>query len=92
MTPTPALGIPEWGGRRAQDMVVLTLETYGTICRLCGLPGADSADHIVPRSKAPELTWELSNLRPAHKRCNEARGNRELVAPIESGIAFFQPA
>lgn len=92
MAPTTAAGIPEWGGRRAQEMVVLTLETYGTICRLCGLDGADSADHIMPRSKAPELTWELTNLRPAHKRCNEARGNRELVAPIETGLQFFSAA
>lgn len=80
-----------WGGRKAQQFVTLTLETYGTTCRLCGLPGADSADHIVPRSKGGAV-YDLTNLRPAHRRCNEARGNRDADVRIESGLGFFRAA
>lgn len=79
---------PEWGGRAAQRMVALCLAVYGERCHLCGHDGADSADHVVPRAVAPELTWQLDNLRPAHHapcpscgiRCNSARGARPLTA------------
>ncbi len=42
-------------------------------CALCGLPGADTVDHIVPVSLGG--THELGNLRPAHRKCNSSRGN-----------------
>ncbi len=92
-----ALADPEapeekWGGRKAQQYVRLTLEEYGTICWLCGLPGANSADHIIPRSKGGAV-YELANLGPAHKRCNESRGNRDVEAAsplIEDGTEFFR--
>lgn len=42
------------------------------VCWLCGTPGADSVDHVIPLSKGgPEL--DPANLRPAHGRCNSAR-------------------
>lgn len=37
-------------------------------------PWSWTADHIVPRSKGGAL---LGELRPAHRGCNSARGNRE---------------
>jgi 5-methylcytosine-specific restriction endonuclease McrA len=42
------------------------------ICWICGLPGADTRDHIVPLSK------DSSSLatRPAHRSCNSSRGAR----------------
>ena len=83
-----------WGGRKAQQYVRLTLAEYGTVCCLCGLPGATSADHVIPRSKGGAV-YDLRNLGPAHKRCNESRGNRDLVDPtypIEDGTAYFRPA
>lgn len=43
-------------------------------CALCGGPDADTADHIIPTSKGG--TGDIDNLRPAHKRCNSARGAR----------------
>lgn len=63
-----------WGGRRAVALTAACLEEHGTICWLCGQPGATTADHILPRSLGG--TNELDNLRPAHHRCNSARGNR----------------
>ena len=44
----------------------------GGICWLCELPGADTADHIVPRSKGGH--HGDSNLRAAHRVCNSRRG------------------
>ena len=39
-----------WGGRKAQAYVELTIQTYGDVCINCGLPGSDSADHVIPRA------------------------------------------
>ena len=65
-----------WGGRKAQTMRVLTLATYGDTCHLCRRPGADTADHIVPRSAGGG--HDLANLRPAHASCNSSRGDMSL--------------
>lgn len=65
-----------WGGREAQRLTALTLLTYGTVCHLCGLEGATTADHVIPRA-AGGLD-ELGNLRPAHGPCNFARGDLPL--------------
>ena len=80
-----------WGGRRAQQYVIATLETYGRVCWLCGLPGANSADHVIPISKGGAV-YTLENLGPSHRRCNYARGNRDpkgLESIIEDGTEWF---
>ncbi|WJZ03464.1 HNH endonuclease [Corynebacterium freiburgense] len=65
-----------WGGRSASRLRVLTLATYGTICHLCLRDGADTADHVVPRSAGGDDSIE--NLRPAHASCNSARRDMPL--------------
>ena len=45
-----------------------------TRCWICGDDGADTADHVTPVSRGG--TSALDNLRPAHRSCNFARGNR----------------
>lgn len=89
-----AEGVVEtWSGRKAQRYVALTLAEYGTTCYLCGLPGADSADHVIPRSKGGAV-FDLVNLGPSHRSCNFRRGNRpvQVFDTVESGIAFFTRA
>jgi len=59
---------------------------YGAVCHLCGLPIdlelrwpnplCFVRDHVRPRSRGGPDT--LRNQRPAHKRCNESRGNKPL--------------
>lgn len=44
------------------------------ICHICGLPGADTADHLVPRAKGG--TNHPSNLAAAHRACNSRKGTR----------------
>jgi 5-methylcytosine-specific restriction endonuclease McrA len=61
--------------------------TAAAVCAHCGWPIdlqlkwphplSWSADHIVPLSQlAPDdfRRWHISNLQPAHLRCNESRG------------------
>lgn len=73
---TPPPGLPAWGGRYAQRLTAATLTLKGTICHLCRRAGADTADHIIPRSKGGNDN--LSNLAPAHHGCNSLRGDMDL--------------
>lgn len=80
-----------WGGRRATEYLQLTLQTYGSICWLCGLPGANSADHVIPIADGGAV-FAIANLAPAHRRCNYARGARPAAdyrELIEDGAAWF---
>jgi 5-methylcytosine-specific restriction endonuclease McrA len=68
---------------------MMTLGEYGTVCWLCGRDGADSADHVLPRSRGGSDA--LENLRPAHRACNSARGNRigSAQRPARDGSGWF---
>lgn len=66
-----------WSGRMVRKTVNAVLEAYGTVCHLCGGEDADSADHVIPRSKGGG--HGLANLRPAHASCNRARGDMDLT-------------
>lgn len=68
-----------YNGRRVAVFVASVLALYGTECHLCGQDGADSADHVIPRSKGGPV-WDLANARPAHKLCNIRRGAQDLAA------------
>lgn len=65
--------LPCWASTYASRLVATTLATKGRTCWLCGEPGADSADHRIPRSYGGDDSPE--NLWPAHGRCNSERGN-----------------
>ena len=78
-----------WGGREAQRLLVLVLETYGRTCHLCGQPidvsligtrdpMRPSSDHLVPRSRGGSDA--LANLRPAHVRCNSSRQAKSVAS------------
>ena len=65
-------GLPCWWGRYAHRFRAPVFARYGTDCWLCGHPGADSVDHVTPRSRGG--TDALENMRPAHLFCNTGRG------------------
>jgi len=63
------------------------LHQYGWVCQLCGErisrkitaeedPDGLTFDHIIPRAHGGSN--RADNLWPAHRRCNEARGDRLL--------------
>lgn len=79
---------PQWGGRRAQTLVAATLSSKGRTCHLCGLQGANSADHQPPRSELiragiadPDA---LRFLFPAHLLCNIVRKARPITAELRA--------
>ena len=63
----------DWKAPRGTKAAVYAL--YGDICHLCGLPGADSIDHVTPGDD-----HSLENLRPAHDDpCHRQKSAREGV-------------
>ena len=56
---------------RALRPAILARDGY--VCQLCGLPGADSVDHIIPMAQGGDRL-DPSNLRAAHRSCNSAAG------------------
>lgn len=69
----------DWAGnaRRRLRLVGLVLRLKGTRCHLCGLPGATTADHLVPHSHGGPNT--VDNLQPAHGSCNSVRNATPLA-------------
>lgn len=59
------------------ERIALLAERDGPDCFLCSNPfkteDAITFDHWIPQSKGG--TWELKNLRLAHKRCNAIKGD-----------------
>ena len=58
------------------------LHRDGHRCQYCG-SGADSVDHVVPRSRGGQHTWE--NVVAACRRCNAVKRDRLLV---ETGLCL----
>lgn len=89
--------IKAWGGRRAQKLTRVTLDTKGRACVLA-LPGctrvATTAHHVIPHSlRGPDT---LDNLVPACLPCNQRQGARVNVdgRPPEASDPrdWFDPA
>lgn len=60
------------------------------VCHICGHPGADAVDHVIPVALRPDLADDESNLRPAHhtepcptcgEKCNRVKSDKPF-API----------
>ncbi len=66
------------GSRRWRQVIVpRVLRRDGGICHICGQPGADTADHLIP--VADGGTDDMGNLAAAHHTpCNVRRGARPI--------------
>lgn len=93
--------VPSWSGRYVRRVSAMVAQHHGRVCYWCKriIPGgvdrrsprAFTVEHLVPRSVClargldPET---MSNLRPAHRGCNQWRGlrpAREAFALIAKG-------
>lgn len=65
--------------RRTRQLIL----TASDICYICGQPGADAVDHVIPLTRGG--TNDPSNLRPAHHdvepKCNRRKSDKPW-API----------
>ncbi len=70
-------GSPEWNALRQ-----LVVDEQGRTCNYCGRiikrKANVTVDHILPRSKHPELALTRSNLQVLCRRCNSRKGARLL--------------
>jgi 5-methylcytosine-specific restriction endonuclease McrA len=67
----------ETNSRQRRALTAQVLAVKGTVCHLCGVDGATTADHIIPRAAGGPNT--LANCNPAHEDCNTARGGMPLT-------------
>lgn len=80
------MGSSELKTARWQKLCARLKLTRPPVCWYCGEdidmtvsgkhPRGWTLDHIVPRHAAPHLTWDESNLKPAHFSCNTTRGSK----------------
>ena len=69
-------------GHRYRMLRLLVIAEEAGICHLCGKPGANTVDHLVPVIHGGQDTRE--NLRAAHGRCNYRRGARPLKPTLRT--------
>lgn len=74
---------PRTGSTRAWRELRDRILRESDICHICGEPGADAVDHVIPVSRGG--TNHRDNLRPAHHnvagKCNRVKGSK-THAPI----------
>lgn len=66
-----------WMRTRRQWFIENLAESYE--CYLCGRylePYETTLDHVIPRSRAPHLRYEMSNLKPCCWSCNTEKGSK----------------
>lgn len=64
--------------RRWLSLRYEALVLHGRTCLACGRKSPEvvlQVDHIRPRSKYPELTWDLNNLQVLCRDCNQGKSD-----------------
>jgi hypothetical protein len=68
-----------FSSRQWKELRYRAFKEHGTKCLLCGHGREDGLaihiDHIKPRSKFPDLQWDLKNLQVLCEDCNIGKGN-----------------
>lgn len=89
------MGAPRAIGHRYRQARAAVLST-SDVCHLCGHDGADTVDHLIPRSLDPTVdVADPANMAPAHGvhgcptcgvKCNQSRGNRLVVSRRKNSV------
>ncbi|MCK9497119.1 MAG: HNH endonuclease [Dehalococcoidia bacterium] len=58
-------------GRPWRRTVAKVIARDRGVCHLCSQPGADTADHVVPRARGG--SDDEANLKAAHQSCNQRK-------------------
>lgn len=70
----------DWNGRAVMEARAYVLSRDGAQCRECGWEGSTDnplvLDHIQPRSKFPELTWDRDNWQVLCRKHNLEKSNK----------------
>jgi 5-methylcytosine-specific restriction endonuclease McrA len=93
------------GARQKRNRKVFA--TKGDVCHICGHPGSDAIDHVLPlapvQGDPDELARrdnDLDNLRPAHhdvacetcgERCNRTKGDKPWAPIIRRSSSLDRP-
>lgn len=83
------MSVPKWAGARVRRLVDATLAAKGRTCHLCGLPGANSADHNPTRSdliRAGIYPDAMRFLFPSHLACNIERNARPITDELRGEL------
>lgn len=80
----------KWGGRVVRVLVDHVVQRDGGVCWLCGMLGADSADHEPTRSALVKLGVpnpdDPAYLRASHLVCNQRRGTRPVTPALKAEL------
>jgi 5-methylcytosine-specific restriction endonuclease McrA len=80
--------------RKRRNQVNAVVALHGDICWLCHRPiGSQermTLDHVLPKSKGGKRTRD--NLRPAHFKCNQRRGNGPPPELLLTPDMMLEPA
>lgn len=55
-----------WNTRQIHQALTHVIARDGGTCWLCGHPGANSIDHVIPVIQRPDLEWTSTNWKGAH--------------------------
>lgn len=65
--------------RKVREARRRMFEQRGTVCHLCGHPGATEADHVIPFSVAPWRVADPENMRPVHGSLYRSRKTGQVI-------------
>lgn len=71
-----------WEEQRRAKRVI---ERDGGVCWVCGLMGANEADHVIPLAQGG--ADDESNMAPIHSSCHAKKSEAERLAGIRKGRA-----